>query len=75
MGLSIHRVKALSFDSLECLHKCILEHRKFWDSSPDLQKAGPARVNLEQLLLRNEREAEAITRSRVQRLTPSNSES
>lgn len=30
-----------SFDSLESSHKCILEPRKFWDSSPDLQKAVP----------------------------------
>lgn len=28
-----HTVKSLSFDILECLHKCILERRKFWDSS------------------------------------------
>lgn len=39
LGSASHRVKPLSFDSLECLHKCILEHRKFWDSSQDLQKA------------------------------------
>lgn len=69
MGLSIHRVKSLSFDILECLHKCILEHRKFWDSSQGLQKVGLAGVNHKQLLLRNESEAEEMMRSRVQRLT------
>lgn len=69
MGLSSHRVQSLSFDILECLHKCILEHRKFWDSSQGLQKVGLAQANHKKLLLRNESEAEAIMRSRVQRLT------
>lgn len=55
-GLSIHRVKSPSFDILECLHKCILERRKFWDSSQGLQKVGLARVNHKQLLRREQSE-------------------
>ena len=35
-----HTVKSLSFDILECLHKCILEHRKFWDSSQAIRLRG-----------------------------------
>lgn len=35
-----HTVKSLSFDILECLHKCILERRKFWDSSQAIRLQG-----------------------------------
>lgn len=35
-----HTVKSLSFDILECLHKCISEHRKFWDSSQAIRLRG-----------------------------------
>lgn len=35
-----HTVKSLSFDILECLHKCILEHGKFWDSSQAVRLCG-----------------------------------
>ncbi|RCU34857.1 hypothetical protein DVA76_18885, partial [Acinetobacter baumannii] len=35
-----HTVKSLSFDILECLHKCILERRKCWDSSQAIRLHG-----------------------------------
>lgn len=35
-----HTVKSLSFDILECLYKCILERRKFWDSSLAMRLCG-----------------------------------
>lgn len=44
-----HTVKSLSFDILECLHKCIFERRKFCDSSPAIRL--PPRSNHNQLLL------------------------
>lgn len=68
-----HTVKSLSFDILECLHKCILECRKFCDSSQAIRPRGftGKKKSLTTTGYRGGRgsEEEPIMRSRVQRLT------